>query len=213
MTIPVFDDHSIGCSILPGSSTSPMHRRSRFSRPCRASRAGCVLLDVLMPEINGLELQGDLDHLGFRLPVVVITGHGDVPTAVRAMRAGAVDFIEKPFDDERLIAAIEAALADFGPAGSPTERRRRGGRADRHAQPARATGAGRPRGRAAQQSDRLRSRDQRTHRRGAPRPHAGTARHASTRGGDTARRVGRLGTRQRPYGQSRRCGWCQRARS
>lgn len=76
--------------------------------------AGCVLLDVLMPEINGLELQGDLNHLGFRLPVVVITGHGDIPTAVQAMKAGAVDFIEKPFDDERLIAAIEAALADFG---------------------------------------------------------------------------------------------------
>jgi two-component system, LuxR family, response regulator FixJ len=76
--------------------------------------AGCVLLDVLMPEINGLDLQGDLNHLGFRLPVVVITGHGDIPTAVQAMKAGAVDFIEKPFDDERLIAAIEAALADFG---------------------------------------------------------------------------------------------------
>jgi two-component system, LuxR family, response regulator FixJ len=76
--------------------------------------AGCVLLDVQMPEINGLELQGDLDRLGFRPPVIVITGHGDVPTAVRAMQAGAVDFIEKPFDDERLILAIEAALANSG---------------------------------------------------------------------------------------------------
>ena len=76
--------------------------------------AGCVLLDVLMPEIDGLELQGDLDRLGFRLPVIVITGHGDVPTAVRAMQAGAVDFIEKPFDDERLIVAIEVALEGSG---------------------------------------------------------------------------------------------------
>jgi two-component system, LuxR family, response regulator FixJ len=75
---------------------------------------GCVLLDVKMPEIDGLAMQGQLNHLGFRLPVVVITGHGDIPTAVQAMKAGAVDFIEKPFDDERLIAAIEAALADFG---------------------------------------------------------------------------------------------------
>jgi two-component system response regulator FixJ len=67
-----------------------------------------------MPEMDGLAMQGQLNHLGFRLPVVVITGHGDIPTAVQAMKAGAVDFIEKPFDDERLIAAIEAALADFG---------------------------------------------------------------------------------------------------
>jgi two-component system response regulator FixJ len=67
-----------------------------------------------MPEIDGLAMQGQLNHLGFRLPVIVITGHGDIPTAVQAMKAGAVDFIEKPFDDERLIAAIEAALADFG---------------------------------------------------------------------------------------------------
>jgi two-component system response regulator FixJ len=67
-----------------------------------------------MPEIDGLQLQGELDRLGCHLPVIVITGQGDVPTAVRAMRAGAVDFIEKPFDDERLILAIEAALANSG---------------------------------------------------------------------------------------------------
>jgi two-component system response regulator FixJ len=79
---------------------------------------GCVLLDVKMPEIDGLAMQGQLNHLGFRLPVVVVTGHGDIPTAVQAMKAGAVDFIEKPFDDERLVAAIEAALANSrrGPA-------------------------------------------------------------------------------------------------
>ena len=76
--------------------------------------AGCVLLDVLMPEIDGLQLQGELDRLGCHLPLIVITGQGDVPTAVRAMRAGAVDFIEKPFDDERLILAIEAALEGSG---------------------------------------------------------------------------------------------------
>jgi two-component system, LuxR family, response regulator FixJ len=76
--------------------------------------AGCVLLDVLMPEMDGLELQGQLDRLGCCLPVIVITGHRDIPTAVRAVQAGAVDFIEKPFDDERLIIAIQAALADSG---------------------------------------------------------------------------------------------------
>jgi two-component system, LuxR family, response regulator FixJ len=76
--------------------------------------AGCVLLDVKMPEIDGLELQARLNRLGFPLPVIVMTGHGDIQTAVRAMKAGAVDFIEKPFDDDSLIAAIETALAGSG---------------------------------------------------------------------------------------------------
>jgi two-component system response regulator FixJ len=73
--------------------------------------AGCVLLDVWMPGMDGLELQAKLNELEIRLPVIVMTGHGDVPTAVRAMKIGAVDFIEKPFDDERLLARIELALA------------------------------------------------------------------------------------------------------
>ena len=73
--------------------------------------AGCVLLDVKMPELDGLATQCQLTHLGFDLPVIVITGHGDISTAVAAMKGGAVDFIEKPFDDKRLFASIEAALA------------------------------------------------------------------------------------------------------
>lgn len=73
---------------------------------------GCLLLDVCIPGMDGLELQARLDQSsGLRLPVIVMTGQGDAPTAVRAMKAGAVDLIEKPFDDARLIAAIEAALA------------------------------------------------------------------------------------------------------
>jgi two-component system response regulator FixJ len=75
---------------------------------------GCVLLDVRMPEMNGLELQARLRDLVVTLPVIVMTGQGDVQTAVRAMKAGAVDFIEKPFDDETLVTAIEAALAKGG---------------------------------------------------------------------------------------------------
>ncbi len=75
---------------------------------------GCVLLDVRMPEMDGLELQAQLNRLDFLLPVIVMTGHGDVQTAGRAMKAGALDFIEKPFDDERLLAAIEHALALSG---------------------------------------------------------------------------------------------------
>lgn len=73
--------------------------------------AGCVLTDVRMPEIDGLALQRRLSELGVRLPVIVMTGHGDVPIAVGALKAGAADFLEKPFDDAQLLAAVSAALA------------------------------------------------------------------------------------------------------
>jgi two-component system, LuxR family, response regulator FixJ len=82
---------------------------------------GCVLLDVKMPEMDGLGVQGQLAHLGFDLPVIVITGHGDISTAVAAMKGGAVDFIEKPFDDKRLFASIEGALANSGPGRTDRE--------------------------------------------------------------------------------------------
>jgi two-component system, LuxR family, response regulator FixJ len=72
--------------------------------------AGCVLTDVRMPGLDGVELLRRLGERGFRRPVVVITAHGDVPTAVRAMKAGAADFIDKPFDDKALLASVEAAL-------------------------------------------------------------------------------------------------------
>jgi two-component system, LuxR family, response regulator FixJ len=73
---------------------------------------GCMLLDVQMPGMDGLELLRRLGEQGIRLPVIVITGHGDVRTAVMAMKAGAVDFIEKPIDDTLLLAAINAALTE-----------------------------------------------------------------------------------------------------
>jgi two-component system, LuxR family, response regulator FixJ len=70
--------------------------------------------DGKMPEMDGLEVQVRLNQLNFSLPVIVITGQADIQTAVRAMKAGAVDFIEKPCDDERLIAAIEDVQAHSG---------------------------------------------------------------------------------------------------
>jgi two-component system, LuxR family, response regulator FixJ len=71
---------------------------------------GCVLLDIRMPGMDGLDLQIRLNELHFELPVIIMTGHGEVQIAVRAMKAGAVDFVEKPFDDEYLLSAIGRAL-------------------------------------------------------------------------------------------------------
>jgi two-component system response regulator FixJ len=72
---------------------------------------GCILTDVRMPGMSGLELVAKLKEIGVRLPIIVLTGHGDVPLAVETMKAGVHDFLEKPFDDEALLASIRAALA------------------------------------------------------------------------------------------------------
>src|ERR1700720_85774 len=78
--------------------------------------SGCMLLDLRMPGMDGLELLARMSELAIDLPVIVLTGHGDVPTAVKAMKAGAVDFIEKPIDEAQLFTAIDAALAEKKPA-------------------------------------------------------------------------------------------------
>lgn len=71
---------------------------------------GCVLTDVRMPEMNGIEMVRRLKEQGYRAPVIVMTGHADVPLAIEAMKAGVVDFIEKPFDEALLLSAIRTAL-------------------------------------------------------------------------------------------------------
>jgi FixJ family two-component response regulator len=71
---------------------------------------GCLLLDVRMPGMSGLELQRELAERSINLPVIILTGHGDVPVAVQAMKAGAVDFIEKPFNNELLLDRIQMAV-------------------------------------------------------------------------------------------------------
>ena len=75
----------------------------------------CLVLDVRMPQMDGLELQVCLNNLGLAFPIVMITGHGDVPKAVQAMRAGAIDFVEKPFSEDSILASVERALASLAP--------------------------------------------------------------------------------------------------
>jgi two-component system response regulator FixJ len=77
---------------------------------CRTRLPACIVTDVRMPEMDGLEFQEKLAASGIDVPVIVMTGHADVPLAVRAMKAGAVDFIEKPFQDEAILASIEIAM-------------------------------------------------------------------------------------------------------
>jgi two-component system response regulator FixJ len=77
-------------------------------------RPGVLIADIRMPEMDGLELQQELTARAFRFPLVVITGHGDVALAVRAMKAGAIDFIEKPFATGAIIASIDAAITRLG---------------------------------------------------------------------------------------------------
>ena len=78
------------------------------------SRGGCLLVDVRMPQMTGLDVQERLAEQGHAMPVIVMTGHADVPLAVRAMKAGAVDFVEKPFEEQALIDSIRSALRRAG---------------------------------------------------------------------------------------------------
>jgi two-component system response regulator FixJ len=98
-----------------------------FLDSAQALTRGCVLTDVRMPDMDGLTLLRRLREQGFALPVVVMTGHGDVPMAVAAMKAGAADFLEKPFDDAAMLATIRAALAPDR--GAKADRRGRDGAA------------------------------------------------------------------------------------
>ena len=77
---------------------------------CGPPRPGCIVLDIRMPELDGLDLQEELVARDYALPIVFITGHGDIPTAVGAMKKGAVDFLSKPFDDDELLRAVQRAL-------------------------------------------------------------------------------------------------------
>lgn len=81
-----------------------------FLKAYNQSWRGCILIDIRMPVMSGLELQEHLTALHNKMPIIIITGHGDVPLAVRAMKSGAVDFISKPFNDQMLLEQIQKAI-------------------------------------------------------------------------------------------------------
>lgn len=95
---------------LRGLRTRAFASAAAFLEACRPEWSGCLLLDLKMPGMGGLELQGELQARGLALPVIVVTAHGDVASARAAFKAGAVDFVEKPIDDEALLHIVRAAL-------------------------------------------------------------------------------------------------------
>jgi FixJ family two-component response regulator len=112
----VDDDQSIRDALSDlflslGTDAAAFESSSSFLSHFNLQRPGCILLDIRMPGLSGLALQAHLDDLGSRMPIIIMTGYGDVSMSVKAMKAGAVDFLEKPFKDQDLIEAVSAALA------------------------------------------------------------------------------------------------------
>ena len=115
-TVFVVDDDQAARESLHWLLESVGHRVQCYSSAIEfldnynTSMSGCLVLDVRMPGMSGIELQKYLQDRGWCLPVIVVTGHGDVPMAVRAMKAGAVDFLQKPYNDQTLLDRIQQAL-------------------------------------------------------------------------------------------------------
>lgn len=112
----VDDDPAVGrslCRLIRGVGLDAIAFSSArtFLEHPRSTGPACLVLDVRMPGLGGLDLQTQLEDIRHTLPIVFITGHGNVPTSVRAMKGGAVDFLQKPFNDDELIAAVQRGLA------------------------------------------------------------------------------------------------------
>lgn len=97
-----------------GLSTKTYSTANEFLDDLDLHSYGCLVLDVRMPGMSGLDLQEHMAEMGVTLPVIVITGHGDVPMAVRSMKSGAFEFLQKPFNDQDLIDCIYAAIRKHG---------------------------------------------------------------------------------------------------
>lgn len=115
-TVFVVDDDEAVCDALgmllraSGMRVETFNSAQAFLNAYRPQRAGCLLLDIRMPGMSGLDLQNELHKRRYTIPIIFLTGHGDVPLAVRALKRGAADFIEKPHEEERLVLAVANAL-------------------------------------------------------------------------------------------------------
>lgn len=117
MRVYIVDDDAAvlrSCSILlqaHGYDTAPCSSADVFLKTYDKSKPACLVLDLRMPGMSGLELQEQLSADGISLPIIMLTGHGDVPAAVQAIKNGAIDFIEKPANEQDLLAALDEAAA------------------------------------------------------------------------------------------------------
>jgi FixJ family two-component response regulator len=115
-TVFVIDDDAFVRSAIHGMLKSVGLRSETFATPQEFLRGkrpdgpSCLVLDVRLPGVNGLDFQRELTDAGFRIPIIFITGHGDIPMTVRAMKSGAIEFLTKPFRDQDLLDAIHHAL-------------------------------------------------------------------------------------------------------
>ena len=115
-TVFIVDDDDAVCDALgmllraSGMSVETFNSAQACLNISRPQRTGCLLLDIRMPGMSGLDLQDELHKRRYVIPIVFLTGHGDVPLAVRALKRGAADFIEKPHEEERLVLAVANAL-------------------------------------------------------------------------------------------------------
>jgi FixJ family two-component response regulator len=119
-TLPVVfivDDEPLVCAALKrlirsvGLAVQTFALAREFLRADRPDAPGCLVLDVRLPDVSGLDLQQKLTEAKINLPIIFITGHGDIPMSVRAMKAGAVEFLPKPFKDQDLLDALQHAIA------------------------------------------------------------------------------------------------------
>lgn len=126
----VDDDREVRCAIsfMLGAvklTSRPFASGADFLSSLDELDPGCVLLDIRMPELDGFHVMGELAARGIDWPIIVMTGHGEVSVAVRAMKLGAVDFLEKPFDEDVLIASLERAFGLLKDRGERSDRKRR----------------------------------------------------------------------------------------
>jgi FixJ family two-component response regulator len=112
----VEDDAAVGealCDLFDSAGVAAQHfpTAEAFLAFWNPSMAGCLMLDVRLPGMSGIELQSDLAETGHSIPIIIMTAHGDVPMVRKAFKAGAVEFLTKPFQDEELLGAVRSALA------------------------------------------------------------------------------------------------------